>query len=254
MIAWFFWHDLLLSVPVLSLAPIVWLALWRRRRDEWDGFHLLVLVCVLAACLIPRIKVGGAANNLILAHAWLAVVLGVAIARLRVVASPARSPRLAVVVAVCLLFQLVLLFRVPRGIVPSEADRVAGEALAARVAAIEGPVLMPAQGYLAGRAGKRVYAHQMPVSDYAKSGLADAGPLQASYVQAIREQRFAAIIDSNTAFVRNYLPASLLERHYELKGWLFQDTSVLVPVSGARIRAGTLWLPRGGPSYQRERR
>ena len=254
MIAWFFWHDLLLSVPVLSLAPILWLALWRRQRDEWDGFHLLVLVCVLAACLIPRIKVGGAANNLILVHAWLAVVLGVAIARLRVVAPPARFPRLAVVVAACLLFQLVLLVRVPRGILPSEADRRAGEALAARVAAIEGSVLMPAQGYLAGRAGKRVYAHQMPVSDYAKSGLADAGELQASYIQAIREQRFAAVIDSNTAFVRNYLPVSLLERHYEMKGWLFEDRSVLVPVSGARIRAGTLWLPRDGPSYQRERR
>ena len=253
MVGWFLWRDLLLSVPVLSLAPLLWLVLRRRQQDEWDGFHLLVLVCVLLACLIPRIKVGGAANNLIPAHAWLAVVLGVSIARIRAVVSPERSAAVAVLVAAGLLLQLALLMRVPDGILPTEADRRAGNALAARVAGIEGEVLMPVQGYLAGRAGKRVFAHQMPVADYAKSGLADAEELRESYTRAIREKRFAVVIDSNTAFLRNYLPDGLLERHYEMKGWLFEDVTVLVPISGAQIRSGTFWTRRDGP-YQRESR
>ncbi|MEE2673855.1 MAG: glycosyltransferase family 39 protein [Myxococcota bacterium] len=253
MVGWFFWRDLLLAVPVLSLAPLAWLVVRQRQPDEWDGFHLLVLVCILLACLIPRIKVGGAANNLIPAHAWLAVALGVSIARIRATTAPQRSAAMAVGVAVCLLLQLVLLVRVPRGILPTEDDRRAGNALAARVAGVEGEVLMPVQGYLAGRAGKRVYAHQMPVSDYAKSGLPGAEKLRESYARAIGEKRFGAVIDSNTAFLRNYLPDGLLERHYEMKGWLFEDVNVLVPISGARIRSGTFWMPRDS-AYQRERR
>ena len=252
-VAGFFGRDLFLALPVLSAAPLLWLAGWRRQRGEWDGFHLLILGAVLLACMIPRIKVGGAVNNLIPIHAWLAVVLGVSIARVRAVVPPERSSALAVGIAVCLLLQLVLLFRMPRGYLPTESDRLAGEALAARVADFEGEVLMPVQGYLAGRAGRRVYAHQMPVSDYAKSGFADAEGLRESYARAIREKRFVAVLDSNTAFLRNYLPDDLLERHYEKKGWLFADANVLVPISGAQIRAGTFWIPRDR-RYQRERR
>ncbi len=210
----------------------------------WDGFYLLVLVCVLVACLIPRIKVGGAANNLIPAHAWLAVMLGVSIARIRAVVPLERWPTVAVVVAACRLLQLVVLFQMPRGYLPSEADHRAGNALAARVVGVEGEVLMPVQGYLAGRAGRRVYAHQMPVSDYAKSGFADAEDLRESYARAIREKRFAVVIDSNTAFLRNYLPDGLLEQNYEMKGWLFEDATVLLPISGAQIRSGTYWARR----------
>ena len=74
--------------------------------------------------------------------------------------------------------------------------------------------------------------------------LTPANRLLESYEEAIRERRFAAIVDSNTAFLRGYLAAGLLEEHYHLKSWLFEDMNVLIPISGARIRAGTLWLPR----------
>jgi hypothetical protein len=247
MIGFFFWRDLLLVLPISALLILAWLWIVRSERREWDGFYGVVLVTVLLACLIPRIKVGGAANNLILAHAWLAASMGVAIARVRAHIGerrPAVASKLPGWLAVGLLLQLLVLFRVPAGYLPSEADLEAGRALAARVAQIDGEVLMPVQGYLAGRAGKRVYAHQMPASDYAKSGLPEAGPLLESYEQAVRERRFAAIVDSNTAFLRGYLRDGLLEREYVRKGWLFQDPNVLLPISGAQIRSGTLWVPR----------
>ena len=248
-IGWFFWTDLMLALPVLCLSCLFWLTRVGRRDDSrgWDGFYLVVLFGVVLASLIPRIKVGGAANNLIPVHAWLAVLIGVAIVRARDWIGQGKPKQLSVLrgfVASCALLQLVLLFQFPRGYLPTEADRVAGRALADRVARIDGDVLMPVQGYLAGRAGKRVYAHQMPVSDYAKSGLPDAGRLRESYEEAIRARRFAAIVDSNTAFLRGYLSEGLLEEHYQLRGWLFEDANVLVPISGAGIRAGTLWTPR----------
>jgi hypothetical protein len=263
MIGWFFWHDLLLCLPVPSLLAGVWLGLMTsagatRSRDEQrqDLLYLAVLLGVLVACLVPRIKVGGALNNLILVHAWLVAMLGVELSRILARAdgrASDRSRRLPAVFAGAMLVQLLLLVRTPTGWVPDEADLRAGRALATRVAGFEGEVLMPVQGHIAGEAGKRVYAHQMPVLDYSRSGLADARDLRASYEEAIREQRFDAVIDSNTAFLLRYLPEGLLERYYRREGALFQDMTVLTPVSGAQIRAGSLWLPRssadsGAPS------
>ncbi len=248
----FFGHDLLLAVPVLCVATVAWLLLLRSEPDgrpesvrAWDGFYVVALVGVLLASLIPRLKVGGAANNLIPTYAWLAVMTGVGIARLQArFASPAAARRLGLVVALALALQLAVLFRVPRGWVPGPADRAAGRALQARIAALDGEVLMPVEGYLAGRAGKRVYAHQMPVSDWARSGLAGAAPLLESYRRAVADRRFAAIVDSNTAFVRRYLGDGFLEQHYRLQGFLFEDVNLFVPISGAHIRSGTLWVPR----------
>ena len=76
---------------------------------------------------------------------------------------------------------------------------------------------------------------------------------RSSGIPTLRLERRVESIDSNTAFLRNYLPDGLLERHYEMKGWLFEDVTVLVPISGAQIRSGTFWTRRDGP-YQRERR
>ncbi len=254
MIGWFFWHDLLVILPLPSLVVAAWLGLLapsgeaRSREEESNRvFYLAALVGVLIACLVPRIKVGGAANNLILVHAWLVAMFGVGVVRLDAwlgQGSPRLRARLPVIVAVCALVQLLVLVRLPTGYVPSEADLRAGRALAARVAEIEGEVLMPVQGHVAGDAGKRVYAHQMPVLDYSRSGLSDVDDLLASYETAIRERRFAVVIDSNTAFLRRYLSDGLLEEHYRMQGWLFQDPRILTPVSGAQIRVGTLWVPR----------
>ena len=107
---------------------------------------------------------------------------------------------------------------------------------------------MPSQGYLLGLAGKRVSAHQMPVSDYAKSGLPEVAGLAASYADAIRAQRFALIIDSNTTFLRGYPERGLLERYYQPAGWVFPDASVFVPISGPPIRPGVMWKPRRNPN------
>ena len=254
MLGGFFGWDLFVTLPVASVAVVTWLGMLAptgegndraERRDRI--FYVVVLVGVVVACILPRIKVGGAANNLIPIYAWMAVLFGIAGARLSTWVErrrPAWRPRFGSAVAVAALVQLLVLVRMPQGTLPTEADREAGRALAARVADIEGEVLMGVQGHIGGEAGKRVYAHQMPFTDYASSGLSDASSLLASYVEAIRAQRFAAIIDSNTQYLRRALPKGLLERHYRLQGRLFEDANVLLPISGAPIRSSTVWLPK----------
>jgi 4-amino-4-deoxy-L-arabinose transferase-like glycosyltransferase len=252
MTSFFFARDLVLTLPLACLVAVTWFAaiVLRHGSRRWDGFLFAALSGVLLACLIPRIKVSGAANNLIPAYAWLAILFGIGLHRLaeRVVEwRPLWGQRAALVVGACCLGQLAVLFYLPRDFVPTAADLEAGRQLVAKIAAVEGEVLIPGQGYLARLAGKRSYAHQMPASDYAKSGLQQASVLEDGYARALREQRFALIIDSNTAFLRNYPRNGELVRHYRKTGWVFPDASRFVPISGAPIRPGTMWIPRERP-------
>jgi 4-amino-4-deoxy-L-arabinose transferase-like glycosyltransferase len=260
----FFGGDLLSTLPVACLVVLGWLALRLGRagtqgvrpdeRAASAGFHAVVLAGILLACLIPRIKVSGAANSLIPAYAWLAVSFGVGLGRLRAFAVARRpglaAARLDAVVAFCCVVQLLLLFELPRGYLPTEADRAAGARFVEQLRRIDGEVLVPAQGYAAGLAGKRVYAHQMPVSDYAKSGLPEAPALQREYEDAVRTRRFAVIVDSNTGFVRRYVGLDLLEENYEMAGWVFPDPDVFLPISGAQIRPGKIWIRRAPDEAQ----
>jgi hypothetical protein len=261
MTSFFFWRDLAQTLPLPSLVVLAWLGVWILGRTvpttrRWDGFLFAALSGVLLACLIPRLKVSGAANNLIPSYAWLAILFGVGMRRLadgladgrEAKRSQGRVLAASLLVAVCGALQLGLLFYVPRGFVPTAADRAAGEKLLERIAAVEGEVLISGPGYLTRRAGKRSYAHQMPASDFAKSGLPQAAALEQSYARAIREQRFAVIIDSNTAFLRSYLPDGELVRYYRSTGWVFPDASLFVPVSGAPIRPGRVWVPLAKPA------
>lgn len=250
----FFGGDLVTTLPLVSGVVLAWLLLARREEPADDAktgrtsFYAVVAVGVVLAVLIPRVKVSGAANSLIPVHAWLAILFGVGLGRLRAAARrryPAASgPPFEAFAALCCLAQLTLLFQVPRGYVPTAADRAGGERFLEELRRVEGDVLIPAQGYLAGLVGKPVYAHQMPVSDYAKSGLPEAPALQEEYRRAIRERRFEVIYDSNTGFVRSYAGPELLAEHYRMAGWVFPDASVFLPISGAQIRPGKIWVRR----------
>lgn len=257
----FFGNDLATTLPLACLVVLGWLLVPGARSGDGTGarevaeagksFYAIVLFGMLLAGMIPRIKVSGAANSLIPVYAWLGVLFGVGLGRLREALGRRGSeqgvPWFDGAAACGLLAQLVLLFHMPVGYLPSAADREAGMQFLGELEAIEGEVLMPGQGYLAGRVGKQVFAHQMPVSDYAKSGLPEAPAMREEYRQAIRDRRFSLIIDGNTSFVRKYVGPQLLDEHYEMTGWVFPDASVFLPISGAQIRPGKIWTRRAEP-------
>ena len=247
MIPWFFGPDLMSPLPVACLFAIAYLVLlWDRSRLA-DSFYLAVLVGTLLACLIPRIKVSGAANNLPPAHAVIAILFGISLVKLPELfgAASQRSRRpVELFLALCMVIQLAMLVYSPRGFVPNAMDRLCGERVVELISSFEGEILIPAQGYLAGMLGKKVYAHQMPVSDYAKSGLAEAPQLEREFAQAIREKRFAAIIDSTSTFLRNYPRGGVLQEYYRPVRQVVEDRDAFKPISGFRIRPGLLWVPK----------
>ena len=78
----------------------------------------------------------------------------------------------------------------PRAHVPTQADRDAGDAVIARLAAVPGDVLIPFHPFYAHLAGKRTFLHRMGVWDVRGTVAGPVRGLQAALVQ----RRFARIL------------------------------------------------------------
>jgi len=243
MIPHFFWHDLFWILPVSCIAIGV-AAFVKPRMLDRSGvlFYAALGVGILAACLVPRIKVGGALNNLIPAHALIAILGGIALATLLEAWRRRRWALPAIQLAIAL--QFVLLFYDPRIALPSADDEERGRRLVKRLSQIEGEVLIPAQSYLAGMAGKRVYAHQMPVDDLSRSGLAEAEALREDFARALRDGRFEIVIDSTSRFLQSFPDDTTLKEGYRLSGPVFGDGRTLIPRSGFQVGPGEAWIRR----------
>lgn len=242
----YFAKDLFGAVPLAFIAPLSWWAIARRRPDGVRlFFHLTFAVGVGVACMVPRIKVGGALNNLIPIHAVLAIVAGIGLGGWSTLGREAPDRRwIGPGVSAAIVLQLLWCFYDPRVALPDPADAAHGERLVARLARVEGEVLIPAHGYLARYAGKRVFAHQMPVDDLSRSGLVEAEDLRVSFSDAIRARRFAMIVDSTSRFLRSYPDAAALRENYRLVGPVFGSERRLVPRSGWQVSPGDVWVPR----------
>lgn len=171
--AWRFWVETLLALsPALVLA-------WARRRTIEYGPTPIVPAAALGLWLsawIARAHVGGWDNTLLPACLAAALLFGPALER--TLALEARSAALG---ALLVVLQVLLVARNVR--IPGATDRAAGEALVARLRAVEGEVWMPDHGYLAERAGKRPSAHAMGILDLLRGS--DRGAAQ-RFVDALR--------------------------------------------------------------------
>ena len=108
----------------------------------------------------------------------------------------AAMPRAVVALApwACLV-QLALLWSPPWRQVPTAADRAAGAALVAKLAAVAGAVLVPYHPHLGRLAGKATYAHEMALADVMRGGdrrAADA--LAADVRRRLAAREFAAVV------------------------------------------------------------
>lgn len=187
--------DLLAVVPIALAAAALRLAGTRQIPAAPPVERAAVLGSLLESWL-SRLHGYAAANVLMPVYACLAWQTGVALGWLD---RPARGPaarRLAKCVAIpACLAQLALLFFPIWRLVPSAADRDAGAALVARLAAVPGPVLIPAHPQLARLAGKGTYAQQMAVVDVMRGRprrVADA--LAADIRRRLRAREFAAVV------------------------------------------------------------
>lgn len=218
----FWWTDMLRPLgPACALAA-VWLGVLARERRTADlVFWTALLGALFAVSLGSRMHWGGATNVLLPAHLGLSLAWGVAIHRL-VLAPPVADAR-ACAVAVLAVLQLGALVYDPRPLVPTAADRRAGDAFVAALAALDGDVLATWHGHLPRLAGKRVFAHRSAVHDVMRSDRTDEiAALQAAFDAALAERRFGAVVVDQPYFLRDYEKAAL-EGRYELVGPMLED-------------------------------
>ena len=235
----YWWDDLFKVVPIAMAA-----LLFRFAGTTTPGVPAASLVeraAVLGSLLeswLSRLHEYGAANVLMPAYACLAWQTGVALGWLNRPASASATRRLAGWACVV---QLALLWFPAWRQVPSAADRAAGAALVARLAAIPGPVLIPCHPHLARLAGKATYAQQMALVDVMRGQprrVADA--LAADIRRRLRARDFAAVV---VDVDQDWLQADLDAAYGRAQPLFVGQPAVFWPKTG--------WLVRPRDIYQR---
>jgi hypothetical protein len=139
----------------------------------------------------------------------------------------------------CLL-QFALLWFGPWRQIPTAADRAAGAALVAQLAAVPGPVLVPFHPHLARLGGKPTHAQQMALSDVMRGGdrrVADA--LDADVRRRLGAREFAAVVVDDEWWRAD------LDASYVRSRTLFVDEpAVLWPRTGWQTRPREIYEPR----------
>jgi Dolichyl-phosphate-mannose-protein mannosyltransferase len=249
---WFHWYvfDLLRGAPwsagmagqfwvemLAHFAPALLLCLLGRPRAPAGEAPVLAfaLAGMGLVAWVSRAHAGGYDNVLMPACAAAALCFGVALARALC------ASRAVVLAAGALgLAQFALLVYDPREQLPTEADRLAGEALVVRIAATRGEVWIPDHGYLARRAGKRPFAHGMTWIDLLQSREgAEQQQLLGELRAAIDGRRFEAVVLDEPW--ESELDS--LARNYSREDLVWDGPRTFLPVTGYPRRP-SFWYGR----------
>jgi hypothetical protein len=190
-----------------------------------------------------RLEYGAVGNALIPAHAMLAIGFGLALAKFWPGASVAKTEKVPlrnVILFGLALFQFALLAYNPLLLVPTAADRKAGDVLIKTLAGFPGDIMVPGHGFLPYLAGKAGTADDVAVKNLTRI---DRGPvkekLEKEIKAAIESERFSAIILDKHDWM-----APLLKRHYYYDTDVFSDPAVFWTPSVKKLRPNFIYLPK----------
>jgi hypothetical protein len=117
----------------------------------------------------------------------------------------------------------------PRRFIPTARDRAAGDALLARLAAVDGDVLIPFHPFYPHLLGKRTFLHRMGVLDIWRAGLGAPRGLADALVQ----QRFAVVVMDDK-----------IEGNWQLWPGLLGHYRDTEPIAGPSVVSGSPTTPR----------
>jgi hypothetical protein len=187
---------------------------------------------------------GGGLNDLLPAYLAVALLAGLAL-------GSGQAWR-AAAAGVLVLAQTALLLSAlhPAQVIPSAADRAAGQRLIAGIRELGGTVAIPTDPGLSLLAGQSPVAHQDAAYDVLRAtDQAAIASFKRSVTAALTAQRFSAVIADSPGPPLGYRPA--LEQYYQqcpqplLAG---VQAAVFEPVAGIAGRPAFVWVPRGSGS------
>jgi 4-amino-4-deoxy-L-arabinose transferase-like glycosyltransferase len=239
-----FWtKDIMTALPLAFIFSILYQFFQspgQRRRDR--PFYLLMLIAMLGATWLTRLRLGSYDNVLMPAYAALSILFGLGANELfrRIRYGSANRSRLLEVGAylVCIIQFLILTYN-PQRQVPGKRDVEAGNVLIATMAQMPGEVLMPYHSFLPTLAGKRSHAHHQAISDIM---VGDGGPIKDKLydeiTRAIGRQRFDALILDSPWF------PTLTDKYYKPDRMLFDHPDVFWTVTGMRTNPQIIYVPK----------
>lgn len=216
--------------------------LWRGRRDAVP-FHAALATGLLGSAWLASTHSGGYLNVLLPAFAALGLLTGLA------VGAPAQDDRHGALqrhaLTALTTVQLALLLYAPGRVGPTDSDAAIQGAIVARLAAIDGEVLVPGQRYLPTLAGKQSFGLEMAAADVLRASPGDwvAFQLRSDIDRAVASGRFDAVVLNHEGDAMSSLRA-----RYRAAGRLVDDAGE--PVTGAALRPTLLYLRAGAAGYQ----
>ena len=237
-----FWAgDLLPALGVALLLGLTYLIKpWKGGRT---AFYACVATGLITGAWLSRGHEGGYINVLIPAFAALSLLAGLGLHSWSRMLTTTRDPglrSLEVWPYLAVLVQFAMLVYYPAVHLPSRQSLQAGYELVEELRATDGAVWVPFHGYLAVAAGKPAHAHWMAISDVMRSNRPDLrAAMEKAVHDAIREQRFSAIVLSSRPFP-NFPP---LSDSYRLKRAAVTDATALWPLTGVPRRPEQVLVP-----------
>jgi hypothetical protein len=207
------------------------------------GFYLPLALCLVLGSYASRLHAGSHVNDLMPAHAAVALLSGLALAGWARADQPYAWSRRKVACCLAVAAQLALLFRNPARILPTVMDVEAGRALVDRIRNTPGEVLVPNHPHLAVLAGKPAYGHRMAAIDI-YLGRRDLhgvrNRLRAAWAELFARKRFALVILDDEGY--EFLDE--LKQHYDRIEDLALPPRALLPKSGVDVRPTLVFQPK----------
>jgi len=241
-----FWTQDLIAP--LGIALLFGLAYLYANRKEWRSrpflLHAGLALGMIGSSCFVRIEHGGYLNSLIPAFFVCALLFGLSIPRVYAFfknAFPGHGPAAGNILHVIMLFQFASLVYYPPYLIPSSADREAGENLIRHIAETGGDVWLTHHGYYTGAAGKGEWASLLALKNVLRVLPPDrADTLIAEFDAAIKHRKFAAVIVDEYQYPLTQLG---LDRYYHRSAPVFASDDVFWPVTGRRTRPEWIYTP-----------
>ncbi len=238
-----FWTtELLPKSPIALVFGAFFFATTTAATRKVRSFYAAVVASLLGAAYVSRIHSWSFVNDLMPAHAALALLFGLGMPE-----GPDESDvrwgklgRLAYVLAA---LQFVLAWEDVRHWIPSVKDRDEGQRVLAAIRALPGDVLVSDHAHLAVQAGKASMAHEMAIIDVMRMDHDVRGAqamLRGSIERAYRNRRFSAVVTDDVFPVWK----ELTDYYRPAPAWFVYDRSALVARTGWPMRPLKAFVPR----------
>jgi len=160
----FFKKDLLGNIPFSLFFIFGWLLYEMKSfgRQHTSFFWTLILIAAFIASISMRCKFGGYINTLIPAISVSLIFFGIAAGH---ILKEKNQSFLRFLLYFSILLQFIMMSYSPIKQIPTADDYQAGKSLIDVVSSFEGDVYMPFHSYYSIMAGKKMYAHKMPIED-----------------------------------------------------------------------------------------